>query len=90
LTEIAFEVEQTLTVAGHGAVVLARPVTDQEFTLGSSATLDGRALRPVLEVPRLIEPDGGPRLDLFAFTLQDPVDLGHFKPGQQVVLRTEP
>jgi len=90
VAEIPFEIEQVLTISGRGPVVLARALTSQDFSLGSSATLNDRPLRPVLEVPRLIEPDGSRRLDLFAFTLEDPVDLAYFTPGQQVVLRTSP
>jgi hypothetical protein len=90
VAEIFFEVEQVLAISGRGPVVLARALTSQDFPLSSIATLNGRPLRPVLEVPRVIEPEGSRRLDLFAFTLEDPVDLAYFTPGQQVVLRTEP
>lgn len=89
MAQIRFEVEQVFTVAGHGAVVLARPLEDpHEFSLTADATLDGHPLRPVLEIPRVIRPDGSARREVFAFTLLQPEDLAYFAAGQQVVLST--
>ena len=86
---IPFEVEQAFTVTGHGAVVLARPLAEPaDLSLGPDAALDGHPLRPVLEVPRVIRPDGGPRQDLFAFTLLRSEDLAYFSPGKRVTLTT--
>lgn len=87
MASIPFEVEQVFTVAGHGAVVLARPLEEpREFALTPDAALDGHPLRPVLEVPRIIRPDGTRRTDLFAFTLLQPEDLAYFAAGQRVML----
>jgi hypothetical protein len=87
MAAIPFEVEQIFTVAGHGAVVLARPLQEpHEFSLTAEAALDGHPLRPVLEVPRIIRPEDGPRSDLFAFTLLQAEDLAYFAVGQRVVL----
>lgn len=89
MAQIRFEVEQVFTVAGHGAVVLARPLEDpHEFSLTADAMLDGHPLRPVLEVPRVIRPDRSARRELFAFTLLQPEDLAYFAVGRQVVLTT--
>ncbi len=76
-------------MTGHGAVVLARPLAEPpDFSLGPDAALDGHPLRPVLEVPRVIGPDGSPRQDLFAFMLLRSEDLAYFSPGQRVTLTT--
>jgi hypothetical protein len=90
MPEIVFEVEQAITVTGRGAVVLARPLQELlEFSLSPEATLDGYPLRPMLDIPRVIEADSGRRLDLFAFTLLRAEDLAYFTPGRQVVLKNE-
>jgi hypothetical protein len=90
MSEIAFEVEQAITVTGRGAVVLARPLQELlELSLSPEATLDGHPLRPMLDIPRVIGPEGGPRLDLFAFTLLRAEDLAYFTPGRKVILKNE-
>jgi hypothetical protein len=90
MPEIVFEVEQAITVTGRGAVVLARPLQELiELSLSPDATLDGHPLRPMLDIPRIIEPEGDPRLDLFAFTLVRAEDLAHFTPGRKVILKNE-
>ncbi len=85
---ILFEVEQAAWIAQHLPVVLARILEPQVFALGPAATLAGCATAQVLEIPRALRADGTPRLDLFAFALEDPEELACFVPGQVVELVT--
>ncbi|HVE79877.1 MAG TPA: hypothetical protein VNA89_13510 [Gemmatimonadaceae bacterium] len=67
-------------------VVLARVLSPTDFALTAAATLGGRAVAQVVEIPPAVRADGSPRLDLFAFALVNEDDLVHFTPGQIVLL----
>ena len=82
-----FEVEQTAWIAFHLPVVLARMLEPRAFILGAAATLGGCRLRQVVEIPPSVRADGSPRLDLFAFALEDGDELALFTRGAVVELR---
>lgn len=83
---IAFEVEQVARIAYDLPVVLARILDPRDFTLGDAATLGGRRVAQVLEIPHALRADGSPRVDLFAFALVNVDELGRFTPGDVVEL----
>lgn len=83
---IRFEVEQAVRIAYHLPVVMARLIEPQIFELGEAATLGGCRLVQFLEIPNALRADGTPRIDLFAFTLEDPEELVLFTPGVIVEL----
>lgn len=83
---IRFEVEQAVRIAYHLPVVMARIIEPQVFELGEAATLGGCRLVQFLEIPNALRADGTPRLDLFAFALEDPEELALFIPGVIVEL----
>jgi hypothetical protein len=85
---VELEVEGTLRVRGT-AYVFARVLEDGgNFTFCRGSTLSGIPLQPYLDIPRAVDANGRPRLDLFAFALQDPADAAHFEVGQRVELST--
>jgi hypothetical protein len=83
---IAFEIESVFTVTGRGLVVLARCLEPQSFVTLRYATLGGVPIEPWTDIPRKLEPDGQPRLDLFAFVLRRPEDRPRLVPGERVLL----
>lgn len=83
---IRFEVEQAVRIAYHLPVVMARLIEPHIFELGEAATLGGCRLVQFLEIPNALRADGTPRIDLFAFTLEDPEELVLFTPGVIVEL----
>jgi hypothetical protein len=83
---IRFEVEQAVRIAYHLPVVMARIIEPQIFELGEAATLGGCRLVQFLEIPNALRADGTPRVDLFAFALEDPEELALFIPGVIVEL----
>lgn len=89
MASILFEVEQTARVARDLPVVLARILKPQSFALGALATLGGCRLAQVLEIPAGLRADGSPRLDLYAFALEDSDQLDRFTPGDVVELLPE-
>ncbi len=83
---IPFVVERVVTIQDRGVVVLARSLAEQNFVLTDRATLDGVPIERWTDIPRTLKPDGGIRLDLFAFKLRAAEDKEQFQEGQQVEL----
>jgi hypothetical protein len=54
--------------------------------VGPGATLGGCPISPALSMPRALDADGKPRLDLFVFVLVNEADLAQFEVGQRVEL----
>jgi hypothetical protein len=81
-----FIVEATVDTKGHGSYVFARRVGTGDFRVPAGSTLNGAPLRPGVDIPRRILPDGRPDLDCFQFCLISPDDLRCFHEGMQVVL----
>jgi hypothetical protein len=65
---------------------MARIVEPQIFELVEAETLGGSRLVQFLEIPNALRADGTPRVDLFAFALEDPEELALFIPGVIVEL----
>lgn len=89
MAAVLFEVEQAVSIAQHLPVVLVRLLQRQEIVLGAAATLGGCRLVQFHEVPRSVRADGSPRIDLFAFVLEDADELAQFRPGDVVELLPE-
>lgn len=82
--QIEFVIEAILQTQGY---VLARICESIDFSLTTSATLNGIPIRPVLQQPRALEERSGqPRHDLFAFVLVNRSDIVKFKPNTSVLL----
>ena len=88
MTEIAFEVEYTLTISGRGDFVFARPIDNTDWVLADGAWLGDCPIEPWTAIPRTIGPEGRPRFDLFAFQLRRAGDRERFTPGRRVMLKT--
>ena len=85
---VELEVERILEMRGT-AYVFARVLEDVgDFTVQRGSTLAGMPLQPYLDIPRAVDVNGRPRLDLFSFALQNPADVAHFEVGQRVELST--
>lgn len=85
---LVFEVEESIVVRSTGqAFVLARQLEPSQWELGDDPRLGGIRIHPVAEVPRVFEPSGKPRQDLFAFCLREAADLAQFPKGQVVELK---
>jgi hypothetical protein len=83
---VKFIVEAIVDTKGHGSYVFARRVGTIDFRVPAGSTLHGAPLRPGVDIPRRILPDGRPDLDCFQFCLANPEDLCHFHEGIHVVL----
>jgi hypothetical protein len=83
---VQFIVEAILDTKGHGAYVIARRVGTGDFRVPAGSTLHGISLRPGVDLPRRMLPDGRPDLGCFQFCLINPDDLGHFHEGPNVAL----
>jgi len=83
MSGIPFEVEAV--VVGSG-IVLARRLTECSFALGEEPKLGGVAIERVLSMPRALDANGKPRLDLFAFRPVAATDLAQFKVGEVLEL----
>ncbi len=82
--DIEFIIETVLQSQGY---VLARICEPTDFSLTTSATLNGISIWPVLQQPRALESESGqPRHDLFAFVLANRSDITKFKPNTSVFL----
>jgi hypothetical protein len=83
--DIEFIIEAVLQSQGY---VLARICEPTDFSLTTSATLNGVAIQPVLQQPRALAPKSGQlRHDLFAFVPANRSDIIKFKPNASVFLR---
>ena len=73
---VEFVIEETLDLKGRGAFVFARPVVDQiSFRVVPGSTLGGVPVKPYVDMPRRLVPDGSPDLGCFQFELTDAADL---------------
>ena len=86
MVAIPFEVESLLALPGRPTVVFARLLGAPGFTVSEASRLGGCAVLPSVSQPRAHRPDGSPRLDLFAFVLQNREDSARFEVGQKVML----
>ena len=82
---IKFIVVATLDTKGHGSYVFARRVGTGDFRVPVGSTLNG-PLKPGVDIPRRILPDGRPDLDCFQFCLMSCDALRCFHEGMHVVL----
>lgn len=84
--ERRFVVEAVTGLRGEVIVFAAELEGEGSFTV-DAATLAGCPLKPVLNQPRALTPDGQPRYDLWAFHLRHRRDRVQFIVGETVVLR---
>ena len=66
--------------------MLAQQLDGDDFTLVDGATLGGISIKPELDMPRALDGDGNPRMDLFAFRPCDKNDVRRFVVGEIVEL----
>ena len=87
-TAVELEVEGIQLVRAT-AYVFARVLEPgDDVSVHEGSTLAGAPLHPYLDMPRAIDADGNPRLDVFAFALQHSEDRMRFEVGQRVTLLT--
>ncbi|MFL5320592.1 MAG: hypothetical protein ACJ790_13105 [Myxococcaceae bacterium] len=78
------EVEQALDAGGR-AIVLVRALEIIAFR-PEGLELHGCRVKS-FDLPRAMDKDGNPRMDLLGFVLERPQDLARFSPGQRVELK---
>ena len=91
---ITLVVEDTLLLrareaseAPQRAFVFARPIVGQpDFCVPPGSTLGGVPVRPYVDLPRRILPNGTPDLGCFQFELVEPDDLSVIARGASVSL----
>ena len=66
--------------------VLARQLEPGDFMVSKGSMLGAAGLIPPLSQPRLLKPDGGPDLSVFAFRLASMEDRAKLAVGQVVEL----
>jgi len=66
---------------------MARQLEAGGFSLSASSRLDGSAIRPVVTQPRKLHADGSTDLEVFAFILTNPADMGSFHVGKVIELQ---
>jgi len=83
---IAFVIAAAVQIAGRG-VVFARPVAKSaDFRVTPGSTLDGIPVKPRVDLPRRLRPDGTVDLEYFQFELVDSADLNRIRRGPEVLL----
>jgi hypothetical protein len=82
---LQFEIEAVLTHSAR-VTVFARQLVNEPFALSETARLGGLPIHAHLSMPRALNSDGSPRLDLFAFQLRTHSDLSALSVGQLVTL----
>ena len=83
--QVECEVELATLIGGCRPIVMVK-IGSEKFALGSEPMLAGRVIERWMDIPRALDADGNPRLDLFAFQLRDAADLAGFAAGQRVIL----
>jgi len=84
---VEFIIEETLDLDERGAFVFARPITGQDdFRVVRGSTLGGLPVKPYVDMPRRVLPDGTPDLNCFQFQLIDRNDLPQIEKGAKVLL----
>jgi len=78
---LRLRVEHVLADRG---IVLARPIEIGAFQLTPTATLDGRPVAH-LDLPRALDDDGTPDLELVGFFLAYAADAARFRVGAEAV-----
>lgn len=87
--EWSFEIVCMCHLQNRGEFILARLIEGQaDFEVKEGSTLAGIPIYPNIEMPRKLDENGNPRLDIFAFR---PISLewlptDYFVEGQQVKL----
>ena len=70
----------------HLGTVIARRIGDKQFDVFDDSLLGGFPLLRQLDMPRKLDANGNPRMDLFAFYLRNKSDVDKFALGQTVEL----
>ena len=83
-TRMRFKIEFALEP--RIGAVFARHLDDADFTLVDGSTLGGIPIKPELTMPRALDADGNPRMDLFAFRPCVKADVERFVVGEIVEL----
>jgi len=83
--EPKFEVEGTTTVSGQGALVFARVIGNDEFRVKAGLRLNGAIIKGGY-IPRKLDKNGNPRIDVWGFWLENVDDLKRFQEGDMVEL----
>jgi hypothetical protein len=68
------------------AYLLARQIGAGDFQVTATSTLGGVAIKPYLQIPRVLTTEGTPDLTIFAFVLASANDLPKLSIGQVVAL----
>lgn len=83
-TPMRFQIEAVLEP--HIGAVLAKQLDEGDFTLADGSLLGDVPLKTQLDMPRAIDSEGKPRLDVFAFYPLQKSDLALFTVGDVVRL----
>ena len=84
-----FEVESTVFITGRGYVVFAKRLDEREFRINNTTRLDGVAVLGG-DIPRALDKNGKPRLNLWGFLVDTEDAGGQFTPGKIVELESRP
>jgi hypothetical protein len=84
---VAFEFMHVFHLHNHGPFISARLLdTGVDFDVSDGATLGNIPIYNYIEVPRLLDENDEPRLDVFVFRPLEPIQEGDFVQGQRVEL----
>lgn len=80
-----FKIESVTFIKGHGTIVFARNLSGVEFEIQAGLLLGGAKIESA-DMPRKLNEDGSPSLDMWAFKLGANEDASSFTEGQIVAL----
>jgi len=87
---IEFIIEETLDLNDRGAFVFARPKSGQsDFRVVLGSTLGGLPVKPYVDMPRRLLPDGTPDLGCFQFQLVERENISRIEKGAIVSLEPD-
>lgn len=82
---LKFEVESVTEILNHGVVVFARKLEKGDFPLADNIFLNECEVKSC-DIPRKIDVNGDPRLDLWGFILVNKKHPSKFEAGDKVDL----
>jgi len=84
---LAFEILHVYNLHNRGQFIFARLLDDwADLDVKDGAVLGGIPIYNYVDMPRLLDDNNEPRLDVFVFRTLKPMQEGNFVQGQQVEL----
>ena len=84
-SKVIFEVENVAMIAGRGPLILVRRIGNTDFNVKPGLELHGREIIGG-DIPRALDDEGNPRLDIWGFLLKYEGDKNEFAIGDIVEL----